>query len=464
MENQLTRLLYDHSPWRLRCLYASLYGLEKKRRRFGGDYKKWVALFSESHKWSEAELLAFQCEKLQVQVRHAYEYVPYYRELFDRLRLKPDDIQSPHDLPKLPILEKANVICEGTRMINDEFDPKKMIWHSTSGSTGTPLRVPTQRAIEQMEWAFQWTRARPGLTPEDPWSSFAGLEIIPPSQRRPPFWVDNWTSHQRMFSIFHLSDENLWFYFYALKRRHSKYIRGYPSSLYILADFMLRHGLKLEKPPDYILSRSAELQPKHKEAIEKAFACKAWDRYGLAELAASITEYECGHMHYDMDYSIIELLPVGRDDDGVVAEVIATNIHDCAWPLLRYRTGDLVVYDPDNKCEAGIPGQVIRRVYGRTGSYFTLANGTRVANITVIARECTNVRFMQVIQEDVGEIIVRIVRAPGYGTDDEQQVIHQFRRKLGPDLKTHISYVENIERTAGGKYLSIINKVNSVCD
>jgi phenylacetate-coenzyme A ligase PaaK-like adenylate-forming protein len=42
---------------------------------------------------------------------------------------------------------------------------------------------------------------------------------------------------------------------------------------------------------------------------------------------------------------------VQTDEEGnVAAELIATNLHNRKWPLLRYRTGDLVVYHPDDHC------------------------------------------------------------------------------------------------------------------
>jgi phenylacetate-CoA ligase len=459
MENRFTHILYERSPWVLKCLFASLCGMQKNRRRFRGAYARWAELFREAHLWSEAELWDLQCERLQAQVRQAYAHVSYYRDLFDRLRLRPDDIRTPDDLKKLPILEKTDVIREGVRLISDRFDLARMIWHPTSGSTGTPLDIPWQPEIEQMEWAFVWTRYRPETTRRDPYASFAGLELVPPGRRKPPFWIDNWAAHQRMFSVFHLSDDNLPHYVDALRTRYHKYYTGYASAVYVIADFMRRRGLKLARPPEYFFAASEELQPQHEAVIAEVFGCQVYARYGQGELVGSITKYPCGHLHYDMDFSIIEFLPVGEEDGGVLAEVIGTNMHDVAWPLLRYRTGDLVVYDPNDRCEAGVPGRIIRRIHGRTGQYFTLPDGSRVSNISVIAKKCRRVRFMQVVQEKAGEIIVRIVPDTGYTKADEEEVVRQFRRKLGDDLVIHPVYEEAVERTRGGKYLSIVNRV-----
>ena len=461
MDNRFTRRLYNHSPWTLKCLYSSIYGWRKNRARFHGDYATWCRLFEEARRWSEAELWSFQCEKLQVQVREAYEHVPYYRGLFDRLRLKPEDIRTPDDLRKLPILEKADVIREGTRMISDRFDPARLVWYPTSGSTGTPLNIPTLPSLLPMMWAFVWTRYRTGVTRDDPYASFAGLELLEPGRKRPPFWIDNWASHQRMFSIFHMSEDNLWHYVDGLETRYSKYYTGYSSAVYVIGDFMLRHGLKLSHPPEHFFAASEELQPQYEQVIREAFGCRIWNQYAQGEWVGLMTQYECGHMHYDMDVAVIEFLPVGEEDGCVLAEVIGTKMHDPGWPLLRYRTGDLVVYDPNDRCEAGVPGRIVRRVHGRTGAYFTLPDGSRVTNISVIAKKCHHVRFMQVVQEKVGEIIVRVVREPEYTQADEEEVHRQFRRKLGDEVAIRVVYDQPIERSRTGKYVSILNKVGA---
>ena len=460
METKLTRLIYDRSPFALRNLFASIYGWRKNRLRFTGDYRRWARFFEEAHGWSQAELRNYQDERLHAMAREAYEHVPYWNETFKSLGLTPDDLRTVDDLPKLPPLEKRTVAEQGTRMLDDRVNPKEVHWHETSGSTGTPLRIPSHPKILQMEWAFIWTRYRHGMTLGDPWGSFAGLEIVPPGRTRPPFWIDNWASHQRMFSIFHMNERTLPHYVRALDERYNKFLTGYSSAAWTIADYMLRNDIKLDRPPEAFFAASEELQPKAAEALARAFECKVWNRYGQHELTGSITEYPCGHLHVDMDFSIVELEPAGAEDDGTLTEMLQTNFHDTTWPLFRYRIGDLAVVGDDDVCPGGTPGRVVRRLHGRTGHYFVLPDGSRVTNISVIAKKCHHIRYMQVVQDTPGELTVRIVRDDRYTEADEANVIEQFRRKVGPDLALHLDYVEEIERSSTGKYLSIVNRLS----
>ena len=460
MENKITRFLYDHSCPFLQDVFATVYGWRKKRQRFGQIYKRYYSFFKEAHKWSENELTAYQSEKLQEMVRHCYEHIPYYRQLFDNMRLKACDFQKPEDLQKLPILEKQDVIKAGKSLLSDTYPRKLLLEYLTCGSTGTPLKVYWSAELANIHYAFVWARYRHGVSRTDPYSSFSGVEIVSPAREKPPFWRNNWAANQRMYSIFHMSDKNLQSYIEDLNRRYSKYYTGHPSAVHTIADYLERTGQSLDRPPEAFFSASDELQPTD-EKIAKVLGCKIWNQCALGESVAAVTKYPCGHMHYDMDYSIIEFLPIGKENGLIKAEVIGTNLYNYGWSLLRYRTGDLVLYDPNDKCHAGVPGKVITQIYGRTGAYFVLPNGNRVFNISVIAKKCRNVRFMQVVQERKGEIIARIVPDEKYDEADEREVESQFRRKIGNELKINFEYTDVIEKTKAGKYLSIINRVNS---
>lgn len=462
MENILTRWLYNNSPDVFKDAFASVYGWTKNRKRYCPAYHKWRRFFEEACTWPHERLVAYQEHKLQEMVAHCYEHVPFYRCLFESLKLTPEDIRTLDDLQKLPILDKPQVREAGEDLLADNCDRNQLATLVTSGSTGTPLSLYRSQDMTAMEWASMWTRRRPGMKRGDPWSSFAGLEIIDPNCNKPPFWRNNWASNQRMFSIFHMNDNTLPYYYEALNNRYSRFYSGYTTPVYMIIDFMERNGLKIEKPPEAVFSSSEELKPVHKEKIEETFGCKVWNHYGMGEMVASFVDFPCGHMHYEMDYSIVEFEPIGEEDGLVLAEVIGTHLYMKEWPLLRYRTADLVLIDPDATCDHNVPGQIIHTIHGRTGHYFVLPNGSRVSNISVIAKKCHNIRFMQVIQEREGEIIVHVVPHTEYTQNDEEEVKEQFRKKIGSQLQIHVQVVEDVQRTRAGKYLSIINRIDKL--
>lgn len=75
----------------------------------GQSIKRHLDFLQKSQWWSEGDLKEYQNEKLRSLIKHAYENVPYYNDLFRKLRLKPNDIKDTNDLLKLPILTKEDI-------------------------------------------------------------------------------------------------------------------------------------------------------------------------------------------------------------------------------------------------------------------------------------------------------------------------------------------------------------------
>jgi len=64
----------------------------------------------EHTQWLPAgDLSAYQEHRLAVIINQAYSHVPYYRQLLNKLGLRPSDIRSMDDLKKLPLLTKDTV-------------------------------------------------------------------------------------------------------------------------------------------------------------------------------------------------------------------------------------------------------------------------------------------------------------------------------------------------------------------
>src|SRR5262249_40655553 len=52
---------------------------------------------------SPRQIQKLQETRLRRMIRHAYQHVPYYRELFERLKIRPEEIVTVGDLQKLPV-------------------------------------------------------------------------------------------------------------------------------------------------------------------------------------------------------------------------------------------------------------------------------------------------------------------------------------------------------------------------
>jgi phenylacetate-CoA ligase len=441
-----------------RSLAASIVGWQRDRRRFAGVFPKWHQFFAGNVARSAAELKEEQFETLQVWLREVCATAPYYESILGSSKAWAPRLRSWDDLARLPTLPKERVRVAPKAFLVRGAGTRGLDWHLTSGSTGSPMRVPRYPEIEQFQWAFIWARARPGVTRSDRSVSFTGQTICDPKFNEPPFWVDNWWSRQRVYSIYHLSNENLRYYAHSIDQFQPEYITGYSSAVAFLASGLSALARPLSMRPRAFFAGSEQLLPSNRSRIEQELKCRVWDHYGQAEFVCAITEHHCGRLHVNLDYSHVEFEPVDVDEDGnVTAELVATNVHNRKWPLLRYRTGDLVTYHPDDKCGCGHPGQVIKEIAGRTNRFISLKDGRRLFNLTTTLRLIQGIRTAQARRIADGEIELMFVADHNASCDVAGQIVRVFEDRFGSNLKVYPHEVDRIVRSGRGKFMTIID-------
>jgi phenylacetate-CoA ligase len=70
-----------------------------------------------------------------------------------------------------------------------------------------------------------------------------------------------------------------------------------------------------------------------------------------------------------------------------------------------------------------------------------------------------NIAESQIIQEKVDELLVKVVRRANYSDADEAILLAGFKERIGEDVKVHISYVDEIPRTANAKFKWVISRI-----
>lgn len=106
------------------------------------------------HSLSREEIRREELERLKKLVRYAYEHTQYYRELFQREGINPDDIQSIEDIERIPFLTKDLLRENRKKMISDEFKSNDLIYITTSGSTGAPTGFYVQKDSHLRDLAY----------------------------------------------------------------------------------------------------------------------------------------------------------------------------------------------------------------------------------------------------------------------------------------------------------------------
>ncbi|MEI6085888.1 MAG: phenylacetate--CoA ligase family protein, partial [Verrucomicrobiota bacterium] len=98
---------------------------------------------------------------------------------------------------------------------------------------------------------------------------------------------------------------------------------------------------------------------------------------------------------------------------------------------------------------------LIERIEGRVEDYVRTPAGRLIGRLDHLFKDAQHVREAQIVQRQLDEIIVRVVKA---GNFDEAPVRAEARQRLG-DMKVRFEYVEKIERTKAGKFRFVISEL-----
>ena len=116
-------------------------------------YKSYkLSKFYEEFQWKGKEdIRDYQLKKLKKIIKYAYENVEFYRKLWDENKID-INITSLNDLKKFPIVDKSMLqYAILHNEISKEFlsdHSRKVVWQSTTGSSGAPFRFPVDLESE----------------------------------------------------------------------------------------------------------------------------------------------------------------------------------------------------------------------------------------------------------------------------------------------------------------------------
>ena len=387
--------------------------------------------------------------------------VPYYRDQWAARRRK-GDRSSWGLLENWPILEKEPLRRNPLAFLADDRDVRTLFHEHTSGTSGTPIDLWWSRSTVRTWYALFEARWRIwyGVTRHDRWAILGGQLVTPVRQRRPPFWVWNGALNQLYMSSYHLAPSLTPYYLDALERYRIKYLFGYSSALYALAEGARVRGL--DQPRLRVALTNAEpVLDYQREAIETWLRCVVRETYGMAEIVAAAGECEAARLHLWPEVGLVEVVtgtePAPR---GELGELICTGLLNDDMPLIRYRLGDRGALTAESvRCSCGRTLPTLTCIEGRTDDVLYTPEGRPVGRLDPVFKGQLAIREAQVIQEAINVLRVRYVPAEGARQADAQSIVTGLQARMGP-VRVIVEQVEAISRTPNGKFRSVICNVD----
>ena len=325
-----------------------------------------------------AEIVALQERLLRSQVENAWRNVPFYRKRWEAAGVRPEDIRTLADLPKLPLVTKEDFeedLKENPPFGSYQGNRSPVRIHASSGTTGTPKPFfNTQSDLDRIaELSARRLRAQGG-TPSDlvqitlPFSLYIGGPIAIEGAMKLGAGVlatgtGAMTPSQRQIEIAH--------------RWRTTVLCTTPSYGLRLTEVAREMGFDPARDFQiWMIYVTAEIcSSEVRQQLERSWNARVYSNFGSVEAAAST--YECptrsgSHISEDayifetVDPETEEPLPPGRE--GVL---VITSLFREASPFFRYRIGDIVSLW-EEPCECGRTFRRMSEIKGRADEMLKL--------------------------------------------------------------------------------------------
>jgi phenylacetate-CoA ligase len=433
--------------------------------------------YSQLETMPRAKLRELQDEQLRHMIGYVYEHIPFYQEMFDSTGMKPADIRSAEDLPRLPFTRKQDLKDHYPFGLLAVPREQTIRIHASSGTTGKATMVCYTRNdieifSEVMARSFVAAGARPGMLLHNAYGyglftgglgthyggEKLGLTVVP---------VSGGMTQRQITLILDLKPE---------------VICCTPSYAQTLGEEFKKLGI----PPEEISLKYALLGAEPwtetiRADVDAKLGIRSTNLYGLSEIIGPGVSQECiearAGSHIWEDHFYPEVVDAGTGEplaDGKEGVLIFTHLTREAMPLLRYWTGD-ITYLTHEPCSCGRTHARMGPIRGRSDDMLVVRGmnlyPTQVEEVLMgipgvvphyqvaVKREGTldEVEVKVEITEDIfREIAQETLSEDSVEADARMQSLrnriqHTIKGTIGLNMKVILMAPGTIPRSEGGK-------------
>ncbi|MDO9087620.1 MAG: hypothetical protein Q7U53_15535 [Anaerolineaceae bacterium] len=417
---------------------------------------------------SRNQLLSMQQEKLLHLVDYAYQWVPYYKRIFDMIGLHPKDFHEDISIiSKLPILTKAIIRENWNDLITTNLEQRQQLSKlSTSGSTGTPLVFMQNNNFRDYVTAeIQHHMSYAGWKMGDLTAMIWGASYKPSLSRKLQAFFLDFVWNRFQINAFNLSDEILAAFTKRVISKKPHYLYGYATSIYTFAKF-----IKSGNYPDInfrgIFTTSEMLFPPMRSLIEETFKSSVFNRYGTVELGGIACECIAhSGFHINAQNNYIEI--VDKDTlvkPGKFGDIIVTNLNNFGMPFIRYNTEDGGSWSSDHDCICGRCAPKLATIDGRLVDTFFTQDGKKVwSGFAGAGFKCLThsaIKQFQIVQKSLDKILVRLVQESNIPQEILNEIVEVIQNTFGPNVIVDFEFPDQIVPLQSGKHQYAMSELN----
>lgn len=417
---------------------------------------------------SPEQMREWQNTRLVKQVRHVYDNIAFYRRKMDEKGVRPEDIRSLEDLPKLPFVTKDDLRDEYPYGFLGVPIEEAVRIQSTSGTTGR--RVVAFYTMEDIEiWDSCCARAivAAGGTNQDVVHVCYGYGLFTGGPGL------NGGSHMVGSLTLPMSSGNTERQIQFLEDLGSTILCCTPSYAAYIGETVREKGdISKISLRAGILGAEAWSEGMREE-IQNLLNIKAYDIYGLTEITGPGVSFECQEqdgLHVNEDHFYPEIIDPDTGEvlpDSETGEIVFTCLTKAAFPLLRYRTRDLTYLIRD-KCACGRTLVRMARLMGRTDDMLIIRGvnvfPSQIETVILEQGYPANYQITVTREHHSDQLLVEVEMSPGMFSDKvsdlherEKKLIEALRSMLGIKVDVKLVAPKSITRSEG-KAVRVIDK------
>lgn len=394
---------------------------------------------------SAGELQQWRNRKLRRLVRHAFESVPYYRELFQSVGLSPEGIQTTEDLKKIPISSKDDLREAGyDRLLARGTTKETCFACRTSGSCGQPFTT----YLSKPEW---WTRrllgARrlldAGLRPWDRTCVMCDPVQFPSGRFR------TWCVSVALPPSEQIAQ---------LRKIQPTVLKAWPSCIRVLLHHAARDARFIR--PRLVALSGEECSGDLREEIAARWKTEVFVFYACGELGPIASECRAHQgLHINADQLIVECLSDTPSEPG---ELVFTSLYGFTMPYIRYRLGDTGILE-NRLCSCGSAFPLLTSLHGMRMDVIPLPNG-RLASVGAVVstalRPFPTLQQFHLIQETEDRFVLQTV----FLEPPSEEILSRMRCRmtelLGRDILLQIAVTDMTAINAARKFGNFTSRLS----
>jgi len=415
------------------------------------------------------DLHKLQEDRLRSVVRFVYAHSDFYRQRFKEAGVAPDDIKELSDVTKLPFTAKIdlrNTYPTGMFCLPGDWVVR---YHVSSGTTGKPTVVGyTQGDIDM--WTDSLARALTsiGLGRGDVIHVGYGYGLFTGGLGL------HYGAEKIGATVLPIGAGNTERQIELMQDLGSTAIACTPSYFLHINEVAQEMGVSIRDDTKLKagIFGAEPWSDETRRRIEEATGIKAYDIYGTSEMSGPLFT-EChlqNGIHIWADLFLIEVVDpkTGEQvEDGERGELVVTTLDKWAFPLIRYRIGDLTILN-NEPCECGRTHPRIMRILGRTDDMIV------VRGINVFPSQIESVLMRipevgdnyQIIVDRKGPLDVMMVKVEVTEStfSDKISDLMTLSKMVGKELKNVLNLTAEVELVEPGTIPRSMGKAQRVID